>query len=152
MPYSAIEIANYFLRKSFDENIKITPMKLVKLVYFAHGWNLALRDEPLLCETVEAWKFGPVLPSVYHAFKQYGSDQIVELAFPGNSNFDNIDADTKELLDQVWNAYKNYSGWQLSAISHELNSPWDVATKAQKTIIPDESIKAHYKALSTTEN
>ncbi|MFI5200989.1 MAG: Panacea domain-containing protein, partial [Candidatus Kapaibacterium sp.] len=106
MPYNPILIANYFINKSKEESVVLTPMKLVKLVYIAHGWTLALRDRELLTESVEAWQYGPVLPSVYHAFKQYGSGQIKELALPGNNDFDRIDSDTREVLDAVWDAYR----------------------------------------------
>ena len=150
--YNPILIANYFVKKSLDEDVQLTPMKLVKLVYIAHGWNLALQDRPLLSETVQAWKYGPVLPSIYHAFKQYGADQINEMAVPGNDEFEEIDAKTRELLDNVWGAYKNYTGSQLSTITHMVGTPWDAATKDGKKNITDDAIKAHYKNLNNPKS
>ena len=60
-PYTAKAIANYFLkhRKRFKRKGPITQMKLHKLVYFAHGWHLALKGEPLIDETLQAWDYGP---------------------------------------------------------------------------------------------
>ncbi|QLH42366.1 MAG: DUF4065 domain-containing protein [Coxiellaceae bacterium] len=55
-------------------------MKLAKLIYVAHGWSLALNDVPLIDEAVQAWKFGPVIESVYHEFKHFGNDVINSLA------------------------------------------------------------------------
>ncbi len=77
---NAVAIANYFVRKSLDSGIPVTPMKLVKLVYVAHGWYLGLTGEPLIAEGVQAWKYGPVVPSVYDKFKMYGGSAITEPA------------------------------------------------------------------------
>jgi len=59
-----LAVANYFIKKSQDDGIAVTPMQLVKLVYIAHGWHLGLHHSQLLTESIQAWKYGPVIPSV----------------------------------------------------------------------------------------
>ncbi|HEY1718789.1 MAG TPA: type II toxin-antitoxin system antitoxin SocA domain-containing protein, partial [Verrucomicrobiae bacterium] len=60
-PFKSIAVANRFIELAQKSDSKLTLMKLLKIVYFAHGWHLALRDKsPLIDDTVEAWKFGPV--------------------------------------------------------------------------------------------
>ena len=54
----------------------VSPMKLQKLVYFAHGWHLAIHNRPLVNEQVEAWKFGPVFSDLYHQIKSFGNEKI----------------------------------------------------------------------------
>ena len=51
--------------------IESTPMHMIKLVYLSHGWMLGLRERSLINEAVEAWRYGPVVPSVYHRFKSF---------------------------------------------------------------------------------
>ena len=51
-------------------------MKVLKLVYMAHGFNLAITDDPLINDRVEAWKFGPVIRPLYGKLKQFGSGAI----------------------------------------------------------------------------
>jgi uncharacterized phage-associated protein len=42
MSYPAEAIANYFIGKSItNPKTSLTPLKLIKLVYVAHGWYLA---------------------------------------------------------------------------------------------------------------
>lgn len=65
MPYQANIIANFFVKKAQEEQIPLTLMKIIKLVYIAHGWHLAHKKSPLISEPVEAWPYGPVVPSVY---------------------------------------------------------------------------------------
>ena len=69
--YSAIAVANCFLDIADAQSRPITPLKIQKLVYIAHGWHLAIYEEPLIVELVEAWKWGPVIPLLYHEFKNF---------------------------------------------------------------------------------
>jgi uncharacterized phage-associated protein len=80
MPFPAEAVANEFLELAKKDGEALSPMKLLKLVYFAHGWHLALTGEPLIEEPVQAWQFGPVIPSIYHQFKRFGSGPINEFA------------------------------------------------------------------------
>jgi uncharacterized phage-associated protein len=146
-PYSPLLIANYFIVKATKDGEILTPMKLIKLVYIAHGWHLALLNMPLISEDVQAWTYGPVVPTLYHTFKRFGSGPVA-LATPGNTNFDMIDERTKAILNRVWESYKKYSGTQLSNITHLPNTPWDGTHNAGLNIIPNALIKRHYKELS----
>lgn len=123
MVYSALVIADQFLRIAWDSAEVLDPMKLQKLVYFAHGWHLALTDgDPLIREGIEAWKFGPVIPSIYHAFKKYGAQPIDRPVIQNREA--QVDAATLALLEKVWELYGHYSGWRLSNLSHAEGSPW----------------------------
>lgn len=152
---NSLAVANYFIKKALDEGSQVTPMKLLKLVYIAHGWNLALSGEPLLNEGVEAWKFGPVVPSVYHEFKEYGNTAIKRLANVYVSRNQvitpTIGKASKDLLDKVWEVYKKYDGLQLSTLTHQKDTPWDIiwnknGGRTEKGIlIPNDLIEEHYK-------
>src|ERR1700680_3484243 len=76
MPFSAAAVANEFLRLAHRDNKPITPLKMQKLVYFAHGWHLALTGRPLLSEPIQAWEYGPVIPTIYKEFSELVSDAI----------------------------------------------------------------------------
>lgn len=74
--HNPLAIANYFIELAKNDDNLVSPMKLQKLVYFAHGWCLALADKPLINEKVEAWQYGPVVGSLYREFKKYGNEGI----------------------------------------------------------------------------
>jgi len=163
--YNPNTIANYFIYKSIDEGLRITPMKVLKLVYIAHGWHLGLIKEPLLTEQAEAWKFGPVIESVYQTFKNYGKQDIdsMNLSYKiVRSEFENLikNDNDRAFLDKVWNVYKKFSGSQLSSLTHLPDTPWDITWNKNKgslkhgAIIPNALIKEHYerKAISTNQN
>jgi len=168
--YDALAIANYFLDLAKADGKRLDPMQVQKLVYFAHGWNLAIKNEPLVSERVQAWRYGPVIPSVYHAFKKYGNGTIegnaAECQLPQESWFtqgwsteipfsirDNGDEQknqfTERLLERVWRAYGGFSGIQLSNITHEPGSPWDKAWNGsggglRSSVIGDDVIREYF--------
>src|SRR4051794_31282897 len=76
MPYSAAAVANYFIDLAAQESKTLTPMKVQKLVYYAHGWHLAITGEPLIDEQVEAWRWGPVIHSLYSCLAEHGNQAI----------------------------------------------------------------------------
>jgi uncharacterized phage-associated protein len=73
-------IANHILRLRSEEGKSLTIMQLIKLVYFADGWSMELLGKPLSRDNAQAWKFGPVYPTVYSAFKHFGSSAVADEA------------------------------------------------------------------------
>ena len=72
-----IELANFILSLDQSEEADITPMKLQKLLYFAHGYHLAVFGNPLIIgEDFEAWKDGPVVKGIYESFSSFGNKHI----------------------------------------------------------------------------
>lgn len=59
----------------------LTTLQVSQLVYLAHGCSLALLGQPLLRDRdkVEALNYGPMIPSVFDAFKRFGNNAIVRL-------------------------------------------------------------------------
>lgn len=162
MTHSALSIANAFLDLAKAEGKGISPMKLQKLVYYAHGWHLGLFGDPLIDETIEAWKYGPVIQSIYHEFKCFGSSNI---ASPGTVfDFDTSDfveprpegdEDVLALIRTIWREYGNYSALKLSSMTHIPNGPWANARagheEARSVPIPNESIKQYFEKLAGVE-
>jgi uncharacterized phage-associated protein len=60
-----------------------------------------------------------------------------------------LDENESRLLDAVWDAYKKYSAFQLSEMTHQLNSPWTVTTEQSGpfSVISNNVIKEHFQAL-----
>jgi uncharacterized phage-associated protein len=174
MPFSPAAIANYFLDKGEDSNTPLSSMKLQKLMYYAQGWSLAITDEPLFNEQIEAWQWGPVIRSVYHQFKEFGNSPITKRAkilqarrVDGHLNLRYVTptiekecdapeklARTKVLLNKIWDVYNKYSPIQLSNLTHEEGAPWDQIVKRYNgnppkgTDIPQSIIKRYFKRLA----
>ena len=50
-------IANEFLRLAAERHTGLTSTQVLKLVYIAHGWSLALLGKPLIGDEIQAWQF-----------------------------------------------------------------------------------------------
>lgn len=131
---STLAIANFFIRKSLKEEKPVTQIKLQKLMYFAHGFYLALKEKPLVNEKIEAWQFGPVIPSIYHQFKKWGSNSITEVLVD-RSNDLIINEEDIEFLDLVWHKFSSYTASELVELSHEAEGPWQTAIEKSKALV-----------------
>lgn len=137
-----------------DEGIDLTPMKLIKLAYIAHGWYLGLNGDSLINESVQAWKYGPVIPSIYQEFRPYGNSKIDKLAYKYDEQMKVFiplpNEDKNEFLNKIWDVYKQYNGLQLSTLTHQEGTPWDIVWNKENgkninaAIIRNDLIKDHY--------
>ena len=162
MGYSAQAVANCFLDLADKEKKEITPLKIQKLVYIAHGWFLAItKGDPLIDdEYVEAWQYGPVFPSLYHDFVEFGKRPITARAF--DWDFDRTreewrnwvayipqeDSYIWRFIEHIWSLYKNFSPGQLSALTHEEGSPWSKTLdrgRMKNAHISNDVIKEYYE-------
>lgn len=167
--YKSKQVFNYIFAKAQAEGIPLTPMKAIKLVYFAHAWTLGFTGKPLLDEPIQAWRYGAVVTSLYHDLKLYGSgdikhsivrnqqDYIIPLltevydTIPPKEtiNCDNINKNETDIIDSVWNAYKGMTAAGLSNIMHQAGTPWSETYQngacGSHAVISNELIKRHYQ-------
>jgi uncharacterized phage-associated protein len=170
MPFTARAIANRFLNIAAEREQPVSPMKLQKLLYYSQGWTLALTGELLFNEQIEAWKWGPVVRTVYGEFREFGNSPIDRLAIVLDKRGDgfalispSIDDQNatpeqielaKALTTKVWDVYGGYTAIQLSNMTHEAGTPWDEVMKQYNgappkgTDIPAERIASYFKAMT----
>lgn len=134
--HNATSIANFFIRKGIEDGKPVDQMKVQKLVYFAHGWYLAITNQPLLNEAVEAWRFGPVIPSLYHILKHSGNQAITATIRGKELAPDDTDSELNAYLSAIWNLYSPFTGIQLSNMTHEEETPWAKISREFNNQIP----------------
>jgi uncharacterized phage-associated protein len=138
MAYDARGIANYLLDYADSKRQPVTIMSLLKILYFAHAWHLVKTGEPLVGQPFEAWPHGPVCRVVYDQFKGSGKEPVERRALALNvstarfetASYDPVDAQTRQLLSQVFDHYSHYDPFRLSDLTHEKGSPWDIVWEA----------------------
>lgn len=115
----AIHAAKYLLSKVDPEaGDTISNLKLQKLLYYAQGLFLAKHGRPLFNEPVEAWTHGPVVPAVYHFFKNFGDQGL-----PRPHGIPALLKQERDFLDHIYRIYGQYSGWKLRNFTHD-EPPW----------------------------
>ena len=158
--YSSIRIADEFLRLAKESGCKdMSPMKLIKLVYLAHGISLAYSGEPLIYDAVEAWRYGPVIPTLYHQVMEYGSKPVKSINSAGNAEFRcahlgcELDEWAIRCIEVAFESLGNRTAASLCALTHELGSPWDQTIKKNNGgVIPDHLTEEYYRKRYKVDN
>ncbi|MCY4216665.1 MAG: hypothetical protein OXC92_06765 [Flavobacteriaceae bacterium] len=71
-PYTAVHIANFILFHGKQDGLLIDNLKFQKLTYIFFGWTSAfIPRTPLYLDPIYAWKFEPVIKSLYNQYKHY---------------------------------------------------------------------------------
>lgn len=161
MKPDAIAIANYVIDKANNGGgmKPLTILRLVKFVYIIYGYSLAALGRSVLnpdYDRVEAWKFGPVIPSVYHTFKHNQNNTISEKGIVLNVINGEAVAITPELVDKsvkiiadwVLRTHDRLTTSELIDLLHEKGTPWAYMYSAMKNVvIPEEMTKLYYSDL-----
>lgn len=150
MAYSAQAVANAFIDLAKKGKIKnLTPMKLQKLMFYVQSWYLKDHDStPLFDDHFARWKFGPVIPSLYHDLKIYGKEEIdsqISTARADESGFrlvtpriDEKDEEAINYINSIIEVYGDLSGPQLSILTHEDGTAWSLGEPDGSFISLDE--------------
>ncbi len=143
---SSISVANQFIKLGLKDGETFTPMQLLKLVYIAHGWMLAVYSEALIVERIEAWRYGPVIPSLYDKIKMYGGNSITDYIESDQPPIE--DLQQLQVIEFVYQTYKQMDGIRLSTITHQPNTPWQLTYEhGYNRAISDDLIQNHYHTL-----
>ena len=145
---SASDVAKWFIcnldREAGDS---ITHLKLQKLIYYSQAWSLAINKKALFEEDFEAWARGPVIPAVYHMYKDHGFD-----ALPSCECKHKIHGDVENIFREVKRVYGEMSARKLESLTHS-EQPWIEARGKRSPevscaeVIPKENLIEYYSLL-----
>jgi uncharacterized phage-associated protein len=147
MPLSDVmTVADDILRVAKAKGRALTPLQLMKLTYIAHGVSLGRGEGDLFNSRIEAWKYGPVIPDLYHTTKIYGREPIpLDRVADGRA----LTGAAAGIVDEVMEKYGHLDGIALSNLTHRAGTPWSQTYRDGQLglEIPDATIAAHYRAL-----
>lgn len=157
--YDAIDVANYIVNYCIDNNDPVSNLKLQKVLYYVQAASLVEHDDIMFRDDICAWKYGPVVESVYHNFKWFVDKAIDEKVTGKYDFFENEDDDSynpeeiimesdRNLIQKVITSYKSYSALSMVKKTHN-EAPWKNAYANNEEYIKVTEIKKFY---STTEN
>lgn len=113
-PKNALDVASAVL--DLRRSTETSSLQVIKLVYLCHGWMLGHYGRRLMTDDVEAWRYGPVVPSVYGRYGRFGGTPIPPDSIGTVPEFDDTEV---PLVHAVVEAYWDYSAWDL----HRLPMP-----------------------------
>lgn len=143
-------IANEFIKLS--GNRPFNQMWLQKLVYIANGWNLAINREPLTNARIEAWDGGPVYRTIWNHLRDYGCDKESKLLCQyGDGPYEaDLTPEERAVIERVWKRYGEYSGLELSQMTHQAGTPWSNTYfgRGKNAALDESEIQRHFVNLA----
>lgn len=123
------DVADFILAKFAEIKGKdtVTPMQLQKLVFYAQGIYLALYDEVLFHQKIQAWEYGPVINPMYHEYKDYGDSAIKSKELDSSK----YDKEISVFLTAICGVFLAYTAFELSDMTHR-EAPWKNAYKERE--------------------
>ncbi len=102
------DIAKYILSK-----ISCTHLKIEKLVYLCFADYICKTKKPLFDDKIYAFKYGPIVKSVYDNYKKYGGEKIKESYDPNNAEriLEEIDL-SEENAEKIKSHPESESPWR----------------------------------------
>jgi uncharacterized phage-associated protein len=152
--YKVNPVASYLIQKANAPRggtKDLTPLKLQKILYYAQGWHLRECDQPLFDSKILAWKYGPVVKDIYDYYRGRPVAHITSPHLAGD-DLEELDADTKKLLDKVWRQYGKRTAWELVGMTH-LTQPWiDAFKDPVDDEIDNDDIRDYFLTLEALGN
>jgi uncharacterized phage-associated protein len=141
-------VALFFINKQKENNKNINHKKLQKLTYYAQAWNLAINNNKLFNNNIEAWVNWPVTPELYRKYRNYWYMNIST-----DEKFDESLFKKEELkiLNEVYKIYWNQDSDYLVWLTHTerpwLEARWELdENETSNNIVKEETMKDFYKS------
>lgn len=155
---SALWIADYITALGKG---KLLPLHIMMMTYMAHGYTLAITKHNLIHDNVEAWKYGPIYPTVYEAVSNYNDKPVKKLYFSNilltSPEIEKVIKELEvvfskqeiEIISEIVNNYKDYTGGEIIALMRKDGTPWEkyYNENYMHTHIPNHETKKYYKKL-----
>ena len=144
---TANNVAEAIIFLSKKQGMGTDPLKLQKLLYFAQAISLVRNNRPIFKDSIGAWKYGPVINSVYKKYKNY-KNRNIECDL---ETIDNLNLSEKDIavLEDTLETFKRYTGGQLTKMTHD-HLPWkEVFREGRKKnpTIKNERMREYYKGV-----
>ncbi len=144
---SAEKIALYVVSSGNE----VTNLFLQKVLYYVKGISKIINGESIIAEPCEAWRFGPVFPSVYEKYKDFGKQEI-EVDISKEYVEGLLSEPEKKITDYVLSTFGIYNAWFLKDLTH-LEKPWIDARKGlseddpSRNLMDDQVIFDYFSAI-----
>lgn len=125
------DVARYILTK-----ISCSHLKLEKLCYLCYADYLCKTGKRLFKDRIYAFRYGPVIGTVYEKYKKYGDLKIdghqdiiekqerLELPWESRISFAENGIEKVQSINETLERYGGLSAWDLVQITHSEGSPW----------------------------
>ena len=116
---NVLSLSNHIISMFEKEKVKITNLKLQKILYYTQGYFFKEFGREAFAEEIYSWQYGPVVPTVYYQYNHCGACPLSSeetLILP-------IEEKEKELIEKIVNKCKTMPSSRLVNMTHD-ELPW----------------------------
>lgn len=137
----AVDVAKYIISICEKEKNAITNMQLQKLLYCVQQRFLSETGVPAFDDSIEAWAFGPVVPTAYYRFGGFGVMPIT-MTYPTEEL--DLSKKDKKIIRSVVKEKLALSLWDLIDEITGDGGAWSrvYKDKGNRAVIPNAEIAA----------
>ncbi|NBH61554.1 DUF4065 domain-containing protein [Anaerotruncus sp. 80] len=149
---TGLDVAKYILTK-----LSCTHLKLEKMVYLCYAEHLCRTKEKLFDDDICAFKYGPIVKSVYDKYKgkdasviladkvEIPKDEEMELSIRSRILFAGNGMEKMKSIDETIEKYGQESATSLVNLTHKPDGPWELSYKGgYYDLINDDVIWEHH--------
>lgn len=137
----------------------ITHLKLEKLCYLCYADYLCeTSGKKLFLDKIYAYKYGPVVGSVYETYKEYAGELITEKAMPKRPYY--MSARSRILfaedgrnklrsITRTLEKYKGYSAGNLINLTHQNGAPWSHYDSSLTNEVMEDNVILKYHEIES---
>lgn len=136
----AKSVANYVIAYGMKIGHPINNLQLQKILYYIQVHFLKKKGIPFFKDEIEAWQFGPVIPTVYYQYAAFGPAPITMF----KTQKIDLEQEEKKDLEQIVKEKAILSLLEIVADTNKKWKAWDMYYKVnERNIIPKKAMELY---------
>lgn len=136
----AKSVANYVIAYGMKIGHPVNNLQLQKILYYIQVHFLKEKGIPFFKDEIEAWQFGPVIPTVYYQYAAWGPAPITMF----KTQKIDLEQEEKKDLEQIVKKKTVLSLLEIVADTHKKGKAGDLYYKINKrNVIPKKAMELY---------
>lgn len=136
----AESVANYVIAYGMKIGHPVSNLQLQKILYYIQVHFLKKKGIPFFKDEIEAWQFGPVIPTVFYQYAAWGPAPITMF----KTQKIDLEQEEKKDLEQIVKEKAVFSLLEIVADTHKKGKAWDLYYKVNKrNVIPKKAMELY---------
>lgn len=144
--YTAEIVTNFLLNLALKDGTSVSHNRLQTMLYYAQVWWLVIHEEPIIKDSLEYTKYGPIFMRPYFRFKNHTKCDLLSHYRPTETP--SILEEAKQHLTVIWLVYGSIRRLPIGKDKDicSYNSPWHIIHKSKTKVgtISNQSLIDHY--------
>lgn len=136
----AKSVANYVIAYGMKIGHPVNNLQLQKILYYIQVHFLKKKGIPFFKDEIEAWQFGPVIPTVFYQYAAFGPAPITMF----KTQKIDLKQEEKKDLEQIVKEKAILSLLEIVADTNKKGKAWDLYYKVnERNVIPKKAMELY---------